>query len=256
MNTAPFSFFQLPHQTLVQSRLTKAFFKRNFELLPSERKLLEDAMLVKEMEIYATLKPSNCNVPAFVCSTENYEEIVFLLVKTANEDFEKNAKKIGDFIQKHIPYHLVIGMYAENNFLLHLAFKNINQKDQNKRTILQIKQSKVFSINAQENQAELLEALSFKNLDKTNLKTLYTSYTTAIDNWTVAAMTGSFIPRPYERSVEAVMVMEEIENYQKEISNLQSQIKETTQMNLRIELNTTVHHLKNKIDSLKKSLSE
>lgn len=256
MNTAPFSFFQLPRQTLVQSRLTKAFFKRNFELLPSERKLLDDAVLISEMEVYATLKPSNCNVPAFVSNTENYEEIVFLLVKTAHENFEKSAKKIGDFIQKHIPYHLVIGMYAANTLLLHLAFKNINQNDQNKRTIREIKQSKVLSWNAPENQAELLEALAFKNLDKTNLKTLYTSYTTAIDNWAIAEMTGSFIPRPYDRSVAAVMAMEAIESYQKEISNLQGQIKETTQMNFRIELNTQVHHLNHKIDSLKKSLSE
>lgn len=256
MSSSPFSFFQLPNQSLVGIRLTKAFFKRNFELTLSERKLLDDASIMQEMEIYASLKPENSNIPSYLGALENYEEIVFILIKTADDAIEKNAKRIGDFIQKHIPYHVVIGIYSMNDLIINLAFKNINQADKNKRTIQQVKQSKTLSLQDKEDQRKLHEALSFKNLDKSNLKTLYSSYSTAIDNWALSEIMGSFIPRPYERTKQAVQAMEKIETYQKEISNLRAQIQETTQMNIRVDLNTSIHQLNNKIDSLKKSLSE
>lgn len=256
MSLSPFSFFQIPDQSLVRTRLTKTFFKRNFELTLSERKLLDDSSVIQEMEVYASLKPSSCNVPSYVNTTETYEEVVFIQIQTGDDNFEKNTKKIGELIQKYIPYHVVLGIYSSNTLIINLAFKNINQVDKTKRIIQLIKQSKILSLYNTADQVGLREAMSFKHLDKSNLKTLYSSYNTVIDNWALSEITGSFTPRPYERTKQAVQVMEKIETYQKEISNLRAQIQNTTQMNIRVDLNTNIHQLNNKIDSLKKSLSE
>lgn len=71
-----------------------------------------------------------------------------------------------------------------------------------------------------------------------------------IDNWALSGITGSFLPRPYERAKQAVQAMEKIETYQKEISNLRAQIQETTQMNIRVDLNTSIHQLNAEDDGI------
>ena len=56
---------QLPERCLVNKKITKAFFKRNFDLTLTERKLLDDSAIIIQIDWIASLKPNQINIEGF-----------------------------------------------------------------------------------------------------------------------------------------------------------------------------------------------
>ena len=108
----------LPESCIVNSKLTKAFFKRNFELTMIERKLLEDSSVVITMDLLASIKTANCNIQSFIDEQMQFVEILVIAVQTSEPDFDKNKQKIAELIQKYIPYPILICIYSENQFIM------------------------------------------------------------------------------------------------------------------------------------------
>ena len=85
---------KLPANCWVNQKLPKTFFKRNFEITLSEKKLLEDFSIIQQMEVLALVNQETANIPSFTEATSSYEEIIILAVQTTTEQFDKQKEKI------------------------------------------------------------------------------------------------------------------------------------------------------------------
>ena len=246
----------LPTDCLANQSLTKAFFKRNFDLLTADNRLLDDPEMIVKMDIVATIKPENANIAPVISEQATYEEILVLAIQTRPENLNKQHKTIAQFIQKFIPYHLLLCIYAGDEWVLNTCDKHINQNDRNKRTLAKAYYTEPISlVSPSAEQQAFVDSLNFKQLDKTNLKTLYDDYTCRMVALQTTQITGNFTVQRPERSKEEVECLEKIEELRAEIIALQNQAKKETQLNRHIELNTQVQNKKKEITSLTQQIT-
>ena len=123
------NILQLPESCIVNTKLTKAFFKRNFDLTLSERKLLDDFSIVVTLDLIASIKTTNSNISSYSDELMQYVEVLVIAVQTSNEEFEKSKIKIAELIQKYIPYPILLCVYCDNQFMLNTADKRINRNE-------------------------------------------------------------------------------------------------------------------------------
>ena len=244
---------QLPEKCIVNKNLSKVFFKRNFDLTPVDRKLLEDSSVFSSMTIVASIKTSNSNIPSFCDDQMNYVELLVIAIKTNTIDFEKNYKRISDLVQKYIPYPILITVYCDTMLSFSLCEKRINRNEPQKRTIERNYYSDPILIDYPEIiHKNFLESLSFSKLHKGNMKQLFESYLSCIIAIQRSELVEEFQIRNYERSIKDVQNLEKIKTLQLEIVTLQNQIKNETQLSNLIRLNDQVKQMKQQIQQLEK----
>jgi hypothetical protein len=250
------SILQLPLRCLLNKKITKAFFKRNFELTPKEKALLDDASVITSMDWLASISPSSANINLYSDEDFSYEEVQIIIVSSEATNFEKSYFNITHLIQKYIPYPILLCIWSGNNFVLNTCDKKINQNDSTKRTIDKRYFTGIIDIdNETTEQKAFVNSLGFSKLDKTDLKTFYDSYTQRIVALQAAQISGSFIPRTLVRTKDDMENLEKIETLQKEITILQNQAKKETQLNQRIEMNTQLQLKRKQIEQLKELIT-
>jgi hypothetical protein len=251
-----YTILNLPERTLVNKRLTKAFFKRNFDLTLSEKSLLDDYSTVIGFDWLASISHNTANIAAYQDATTTFEEVQVISVEMGSNDFERNSQRVAEMVQKYIPYHLLLCIYSGDQFLFNTCEKRINQNDSSRRTIEKryftesIKEDDV-----QERQEEFLASLSFDKLDKTDLKTFYNSYSQRIVALQTAAVSGLFVPRSQSRTEADMAYLENIDILTKEIAVIQSKAKKETQLAVRVQLNTEIQQKRKEIEQLKKFIT-
>lgn len=246
------SILQLPRRCLLNKKITKAFFKRNFELTSKEKALLDDASLITCMDWLASISPSSTNINLYSDDNFLYEEVQVITVNSESTNFEKSCFNIIELIQKYIPYPILLTVYSDKDFIMNTCDKKINRNDNSLRTIEKKYSTELINVaTPTEQQKTFLNSLSFAALDKTNLKTFYDSYTQRIAALQTAMIKGSFVPRTQSRTANDIENMERIETLEKEITALQNQAKKETQLSQRIEFNTQLQQKRKQIEQLK-----
>jgi hypothetical protein len=249
------SILQLPARCIINKKITKAFFKRNFDLTTAERSLVDDTHILGEINWIATVSPATSNIVAYKDEQYLMEEIQVISV-LINVDFERNSPKISELIQKYIPYPILLFIYNTEGFVLSTFDKKVNQNDSSRRIIEKRYFSKVLKLDsANEIDRGFLDSLKFANLDKTNLQTYYNAYTQRIISLQVSNLNGTFHPRTQSRTEEDVARLEKIELLNSEISSLHIQAKKETQLNQRVQLNIIINQKRQEIERLTELLS-
>lgn len=246
-------YLALPDVCKYDVALTKVFFKRNFILTRVDKTFLEDAAIFQEMRMYGSIKPDNSNIQAYISDIETYEEIAFISVKTDSETFEHNHQKVAGFIQKHIPYHLLVCVEADDKskFSLHLARKNISKNKKDERVI-----TESISTNAlQSTDTAFLSHFALSKLAKVNIRTLYNNYIALLYSKQIAQLTNKFEPLLYDVAMERIIVLQNIVEKEQNLAILRTQIKKEMQLNEQVKLNTQIHLLREEIKELINSLS-
>lgn len=245
----------LPESCIVNKKITKAFFKRNFDLTLSERKLLEDAAIIQQIDWIASIKPQNSNIAAYSDELSIYEEIQVISLNIGDEAISKHANRVMAFVQKYIPYHILLILKSNDSIIFNTAEKRINQNETSKRTIEKSMSTELI-IAGNESAAQLafLNNCAFEQLDKSNLKTLYHSWTGCIAALMASNLTGEYQTRPVERVEADIRLLEEIGRIEKEVKLLSSQAQKETQLNLQIQINTEVQAKRKQLEQLKAHL--
>jgi hypothetical protein len=252
MNHQIVQILQLPERCLVNKKITKVFFKRNFDLTSAEKNLLDDYNAISAIDWIASISQENANVPAYLDYESTFEEIQVIAVTTSTESLTKNAVKIIDLIQKYIPYHILLIVHDGLNSIWNVAYKRINQNDNNKRTVEKKFTTDSIAVNTTTKVHEaFIEALSFSRVTSTNLKVLYDGYVQCFVGLTTAPIIGTFETRPTERTKEDIERLERIKTLEKEITILINVAQKETQLNKKIELNAQLQQKRKQIESLK-----
>lgn len=239
----------------MNKKLTKIFFKRNFDLILSEKKLIDDATFIVQMDWMASLKPEQINVNAFKDEQQIFEEVQVISIKVNEVGLNKQSKKLTELVQKFIPYHLLLCVYNDEEMILNTAFKSVNQNDSSRRVVNTVQNTGVIKYREPDkHQQAFFAALAFEKLLKDDLKTLYESYAASIAALNTAAVTDFFITRNGDRSkadAESLMTINLLES---EIITLQNQAKKESQVSIQIKLNEEVQYRRKEIEKLKQKL--
>jgi hypothetical protein len=247
---------QLPEGYLVNKKITKAFFKRNFDLTLSERKLLEDADIIQQIDWVASIKPQNSNISSYSDELRSFEEVQVISVTIGGKsELSKYAPRVIELIQKYIPYAVFLVVLNDECAVFNTTEKRINLNDATKRTKERSLSTDMIRLEkpTAEQQA-FLSSCAFEKLEKANLQALYLSYTASIASLQAAKLTGEFVNRPIERIEADVKLMEEIDRIEAEIIQLANLAKKETQLNTQVQLNTEVQLRRKKLETLKANL--
>lgn len=250
------TILQIPERSLVNKKITKAFFKRNFDLISSEKLLLEDVNIVTAIDWLACLSPINTNITRYQDELYLFEEVQVITVQTSETDFERNYQKIADLVQKYIPYQILLCIYHSNAFILNTCDKKVNQNDNSRRIIEKSYCTEIITRDsATVQQQDFLNSLAFARLEKSDLKTYYNSYIQRIIALQTSIFNGGFVPRTQSRTQSDMDNLEKIALLQDEILLLQNQGRKETQLSLQIAINMQVQIKRKQIADLKALIS-
>jgi Domain of unknown function (DUF4391) len=245
------SILKLPERCLVNKKITKAFFKRNFDLTNTEKTLLDDYNVIKDINWIASISPVTANIITYKDEQVAFEEVQVISVLTTHIDFERNLQKITELIQKYIPYAILLCINHTEGFVLNTCDKKVNQNDSSRRTIDKRYFTEILSVKDEnDSHQNFLASLNFANLDKTNLQTYYNAYTQRIISLQIAKLNGAFNPRSQSRTKEDLAILEKIDDLKKEINSLEIQAKKETQLNQRVQLNIIINQKRKEIEGL------
>ncbi len=246
--------FQLPERCILNKRLTKRFFLKNFVLSAAEKKLVNSTIL--SMEWMASIKTSNANINTVKSDDYVYEEIQVMICTLPDNQLEINGEKCIELFQKYIPYQLIVIVEDEHDFIINTCDKRVNLNDKNKRTIENTFSTSTLSkIYKNELTTSFFDALLFQHIDKTNMQTTYKNYIQAVVQFQAASITGKFNKRTQKRTEEDIVNILAIEDIEKEISSFTNQIKKETQLNKKVELNMYIQKKRQEIEEIKNKLS-
>ena len=248
------TILNIPERMLLNKRLTKTFFLKNFELSVVEKKVLNNS--IQNMEWLASIKPSNSNIPTFKNDTYIYEEMQVMLCTVFNNQLSDVVDRCISIFQKYIPYPIVLIVSDETNFIVNTCDKRINQNDKSLRTIEKlISTSPISNLYKNEVTAMFFDALDFSKLDKSNMESLYHGYIQAVVQFQTAIVTGTFNKRTTARTQQDLLLLSKIENIEKDIVQLSNQVKKETQLNNKIVLNIAIQTRRKEIQEIKNTLA-
>ena len=243
------NIFYIPERSILDKKLTKAFFLKNFDLSATEKKLLNNS--IQSMDWMASIKPTIANIPEVKNDTYAYEEIQIIVCTIADNKLNELADKCVVLLQKYIPYQMIVIVEDATHFVINACDKRINLNDSSKRTIENYNTTTILSkLYKNEIITSFFDALDFSVLDKTNMETTYKSYIQAIVQFQTASITGSFNKRSHSRTEDDMMLLANIETIEKEVVRLSNQIKKETQLNNRVSLNIEIQNKRKEIEKI------
>jgi len=241
---------QLPNRCLLNTKITKAFFKRNFDLTVAEKTLLDKQIVTTEL--FGFLNPENANINLYLTEDISYNEVIIVIASIAHDNFEADHVKVAELIHKHIPYPILLCVYNDIQMVWSTFNKRINQKDTNKRIIDKRYFTEIIPLqNKMALHNDFLNSLAFSDLRKTNLYELYNSYTERIFALQASVLNSTFIVRTQSRTQKDMLLLESIAKLQQEIENLSNTAKKETQLNKQVNLNLQIQNKRSEMAQLK-----
>ena len=241
---------QLPTRCLLNKKITKAFFKRNFDLTIAEKSLLDKQIV--GIDWLASLSAENINVPSYLNEDITYEEVQMITVSYFGDNFVTDHFKIAELIHKHIPYAILLCIYNDEQMVWSTFDKRINQKDTNKRIIAKRHFTEVIPIQERTAlQQDFLNSLAFSELRKTNLYELYNSFAERIFALQASNLNSTFTLRTKSRTQQDMLSLEKIARLQQEIEILSNTAKKETQLNKQVNLNLQIQNKRLEMAQLK-----
>jgi hypothetical protein len=249
------NILKIPERCLVKKKLTKAFFKRNFDLTLSEKSLLDDYSIVVAMEWVASISPHNSNIPNIDIENRTFEEIQVIALQTSVESFDRFKIRLIDLVQKYIPYHVLMIIHDDERFIINVCDKEINANDPNKRIVEGKYTTENISMSSlSANQATFIDNLEFARLNKTNLFSLFQSFIQIIVALQASDIKGDFTTQNQYRTAQDVNNLSQINQLKKEVEKLIKMAQKEPQMNNRVKINQQIQLKRNQINTFENSI--
>jgi hypothetical protein len=230
----------------------KKLFVENGALDSADKAALKDD--VDKVRWLYTLKPSTINIAAYADVQRDYSEIAVLQVDLTSN---KRLKRIANFMQRSIPYPLILIFTHDNSLCICLADKRVNQADKEKWVV----EDSLYTewINLAEPTAWQAEFLLDCNINSFSFVTFLSFYKSLSER--VIAVNCAVHSGRYEREagdsaggdlregrLDRLRELEKLTLRKSEIAN---KLKGERQMGRQVELNTQIKQLNEEIEKIK-----
>ncbi|MCB0044724.1 MAG: DUF4391 domain-containing protein [Caldilineaceae bacterium] len=243
---------EIPDSCALNKRVFKKLFEENVRLDATDKKALKDD--VAEIRWLYTLKPATINIPRYVDQQRDYPEVAILLVTLASST---RVKRIADFMQRAIPYPLMLIFGHEDRVAFSLADKRINQADREKLVIETSLETEWIDLNELTPiQQQFLDDLSLKRLSFVHFLALYQDYCARVMALNCARYSGRYEVRTSEGAAQPdrVQLLREIEKVEQQQAELRNRLKKETQMGRQVTLNSEIHQLSAQMKEMQEAL--
>jgi hypothetical protein len=248
----------IPKSCELNKPVYKKDFLENGLLDATDKKALKED--VDKIRWLYTLKPSTINISAYSDDEKDYPEVAILHVELL---LTGRAKRIASFMQRSIPYPLVLFFSFENTLCVSLAEKRINQSDKEKWVVEDSYDTDWINLEQPTTQqADFLEDCNINNFLFSNFHAFYKSILYRVIALACSAYTGVYeLNKPEvsdraedKRNSNRVAYLRELENLNSDKAEIANRLKKENQMGKQVELNTKIKQINDQIDQIKENI--
>ncbi|MHB0783855.1 DUF4391 domain-containing protein [Pseudomonas sp. NBRC 111132] len=245
----------IPRSCELNKPVFKKLFLENGVLDIADKTALKDD--VDKIRWLYTLKSATINVAAYVDSERDFSEIAVLQVELTSA---KRLKRIANFMQRSIPYPLILLFTQGNQICLSVSDKRINQADKEKWVVEDALYTDWIDLAAPTSaQAYFLKDCHINSFSFANFLSFYKSLTERVIAINCAAhsgryerdVTGNIENKPSEGRLERLRELEKLNLQKTEIAN---KLKKEKQMGRQVELNTKIKQINDVIEKIRESI--
>lgn len=220
----------------------------------ADRKLIAEQ--VDSVKWRYVIKPANCAITRYDDAERDYGEIALLHITLKTKVGASYLKRLGELLQRAIPYPLVLVFVATEGLAkikandqqtatqlaLCLADKRFNRADASKLTIAQLFETSWINLNAlNEVENAFLFDLNIARCDQQHLYALYSDWTRCIVSLDIARQSGQYhrsrSAETHQHRQQTLQAMRQCEN---QLASLLTQLKVEPQFNRQLELNVRI----------------
>jgi hypothetical protein len=245
-----YSKLNLPQAAYLGARIYKKQLLENADLTITDRKWVNDD--IESLEWRYTLKPATINVAKYEDADREYLEIALLHIKIKSDT---HVKRLGEVIQRSIPYPLVVVFECDNRININLADKRVNRADASKLKVEQFFDSDWLFSNS-EIELAFLEQLNATSYSHQDLFTYYQELMRRVVALQTAKFTGKFsLTANAEADKLRQENLEALKQLELQLVSLKAQVKNETQFNRKLEGNVQIKQVKQQIQQITTKLS-
>lgn len=248
-------YLSIPKSCELNKPVFKKLFLENGVLDIADKTALKDD--VEKIRWLYTLKPATINIAGHVDGERDFSEVAILQVELTST---KRLKRIATFIQRSIPYPLVLLFTQGNQVCLSVADKRINQADKEKWVVEDILYTDWIELAAPTAaQAAFLGDCNINSFSFTNFLSFYKSLADRVIAINCASHSGRYERdvadnienRPGEGRLERLRELEKLNLKKAEIAN---KLKKEKQLGRQVELNTQIKKINDELEKIKETI--
>ncbi len=240
----------VPEKCLLNKSLFKKLFQEHADLDNTDKKALKDD--IDRIRWVYTLKPATVNIAAYYDDVREYDEVAVIQIELSNAN---RAQRIAAFVNKAIPYPIVLVFSFADTIAISVADKRINQVDKSKWVVEDAWMTEWFNADApNEAQQKFMQDMAMKNLSFMNFYAFYSDIKNRIIELNAATRSGNYQIVSAEKTKDRGKILTKIMELEREIIELRSALKKEAQFNKKLELNVSVKKRQEAIKQLEQSL--
>ena len=265
----------VPNGCVLNKPLFKKMFQEHADLDAKDKKVLKDD--VGKIRWLFTLKPSTINIAPYSDDFRDYGELAFLVVELSSA---KNAERIGQLINRAIPYPTVIFFVLSENkgiedhtgandesdekerqradaneqLAICVADKRINKADKEKWVIEQLITSPWLRLSGTTDSGQaFLNSLTFTGLPHSNFWQFYQAIIARVQALQCAHISGCFHLETGEAVQQQADQLTRYRSIENDIKKLRAQIKQA-EFSQQVVLNTQIKQQEQRLKQIAETL--
>lgn len=240
----------IPEKCLLNKPLFKKLFQEHADLDITDKKALKDD--IDKIRWVYTLKPSTLNIEPYRDDVRECDEIAIIQIDVTSA---ARAQRIAAFVNKAIPYPIVLVFSFADTIAISVADKRINQADKSKWVVEDSWMTEWFNPDApNEAQQKFMQDLTIKNLSFVNFYAFYTDIKSRIIALNTADRSGSYSLTSGDGAINRADALRELDKLEQEKAELQNKLAKEKQMGRQVEMTTKIKKYADQINGLKERL--
>lgn len=229
----------IPSSCYAGNTIFKKYFYENATMNKQDKEIFKDH--INKITWQYSLKPDTINIQPYKDEEKEYEEIAIIEVQLDNDS---KFKKIAELIQRTIPYPVVLVFNYQEQYLINVAFKKINNSHDNRNVIEESVFTKWIDLDNRTGMVEdFLNIIDIHNFSFSNFYRFYTDLVGKIYLFNASVYEECILRNTTMPPTEIKQITDEIEKTEADILEIKRKIKKEAHFNVRIELNIKIKNL-------------
>lgn len=239
-------YLNIPAQALIEMPISKKLFAEKTTLSSVEKRILREDIVRILMK--GLLQTRTIGVAPYIDDEFSYDQIIFTVVDIKNP---VKVSAIAGMVQKAFPAPMFLILNYQENFCINWCVKRINQADKSKRVIEEQHMTRFFRLDSDDTIViEWLSSLTVSKIDCNTLKDLFDQLSDKLMMLKIADEAGCFFTPKFNDMEYYHSIIELLNINRSEQQDLKKQIKEESQFNRIVKLNSNLRELQDKENDL------
>lgn len=240
----------IPPKCFLNKTLFKKLFLESGMLDITDKKTLKDD--IDKIRWLYTLKPSTINIEPYKDHTREYDEVAILQIDLSSTT---RVKRIVSFVNKAIPYPLILLFTHGDMVALSVADKRLSQADKSKWVVEDGWITPWFNPSTpSQSEKQFMADIALKNLSFLNFYAFYSDLVNCVVALTSAKRSGAYKTTAKTDTDARLKNLKRIDVLENELAKLRTSLKKETQFNSKLKLNVAVKECQDNIAALEKKL--